>query len=69
MQRPRAHRRWCSSLHLLARAQAGRLRLSLLKIGVQVVRSVRRLVWHVPRAHPHIGAWCTIARGLGAVAH
>jgi hypothetical protein len=53
----------------LARAQAGRLQLALLKIGVQVVRSVRRLVWHLPRAHPHLAAWCTIARGLGAVAH
>jgi hypothetical protein len=52
----------------LARAQAGRLRLVLLKIGVQVVRSVRRLVLHLPRAQAHVDAWCTIARGLGAVA-
>jgi hypothetical protein len=51
----------------LARAQAGRLRLALLKIGVHVVRSVRRLVFHFPRAHPHLEAWRTIARGLGAV--
>lgn len=52
----------------LARAQAGRLRLALLKVGVQVVRSVRRLVFHFPRAQLHVDAWCTIARGLGALA-
>lgn len=52
----------------LARAQVGRLRLALLKVGVQVVRSVRRLVFHFPRAHPHVEAWRAVALGLGAVA-
>lgn len=52
----------------LARAQVGRLRLALLKVGVQVVRSVRRLVFHFPRAHPHADAWRAVACGLGAVA-
>jgi hypothetical protein len=51
----------------LARAQVGRLRLVLLKIGVRVTRSVRRVVLHLPRAHPDIDAWITIARRLGAV--
>lgn len=51
----------------LARAQVGRLRLVLLKIGVHVTRSVRRLVLHLPRAHPDIDAWTTIAQRLGAV--
>lgn len=50
----------------LARAQVDRLRLGLLKIGVQVVRSVRRLVFHFPQAHPHVAAWRTVALGLGA---
>ena len=51
----------------LARAQVPRLRLTLLKIGVHVVCSVRRLVLHLPRAHPDPEAWQQIARGLGAV--
>lgn len=51
----------------LARAQVGRLRLVLLKIGVRVVRSVRRLVLHLPRAHPDPEAWRTIALRCGAV--
>jgi hypothetical protein len=51
----------------LARAQVGRLRLVLLKIGVRVTRSVRRIVLHLPRAHPEPQAWQTIARRLGAV--
>jgi len=51
----------------LARAQVGRLRLALLKVGVQIVRSVRRLDFHFPRAHPHVEAWRTVALGLGAV--
>lgn len=51
----------------LARAQVGRLRLVLLKIGVRVTRSVRRVVLHLPRAHPEPHAWQTIARRFGAV--
>lgn len=52
----------------LAHAQAGRLRLTLLTIGVQVVRSVRRVVLHFPQAHPHATTWRDVALGLGAVA-
>ena len=51
----------------LARAQVGRLRLVLLKIGVRVTRAVRRVVLHLPRAHPDPHAWQTIARRFGAV--
>ena len=51
----------------LARAQVGRLRLVLLKIGVRVTRSVRRVVLHLPRAHPDPHAWQAIARSFGAV--
>jgi hypothetical protein len=51
----------------LARAQVGRLRLVLLKIGVRVTRSVRRIVLHLPRAHPDPHAWRTIATSFGAV--
>jgi Transposase DDE domain group 1 len=51
----------------LARAQVGRLRLILLKIGGRVTRSVRRIVLHLPRAHPDPDAWSHIAARLGAV--
>lgn len=51
----------------LARAQVGRLRLVLLKIGVRVTRSVRRIVLHLPRSHPDPHAWHQIATRLGAV--
>ena len=49
-----------------ARAQVTWLRARLLKLGVQVVRSVRRLVLHLPRATPHLDAWRHIALALGA---
>jgi hypothetical protein len=32
--------------------QVPRLRQALITIGVQVVRSVRRIVLHFPRSHP-----------------
>jgi hypothetical protein len=51
----------------LARAQVGRLRLVLLKIGVRVTRSVRRFVLHLPRTHPDRHAWQAIAASFGAV--
>lgn len=50
-----------------ARAQVSTLRARLLKIGVQVVGSVRRLVLHLPQAYPDIVAWRAIARRLGAI--
>src|SRR5690606_17786717 len=48
----------------LAHAQASRLRQAVLTIGVRVVRSVRRIVLHLPRSHPEITAWRQIAARL-----
>jgi hypothetical protein len=42
------------------------LRERLLKLGVQVVRSVRRIVLHLPTSTPFLDDWCHIARALGA---
>lgn len=50
----------------LAGAQVARLRQALLTIGVRVVRSVRRIVLHLPRSHPTVAAWQQIARTVGA---
>ena len=47
-------------------AQVPRLRQALITIGVQVVRSVRRLVLHFPRSHPDAATWARLARALGA---
>jgi len=49
-----------------ARAQVSTLRERLIKIGVQIVASVRRFVLHLPQAFPDVRAWTTIARRLGA---
>jgi hypothetical protein len=50
-----------------ARAQVGTLRLRLLKLGVWIERSVRRVVMHLPDSAPWRTDWCHIARSLGAV--
>jgi hypothetical protein len=47
-------------------AQVPRLRQALITIGVQVVRSVRRIVLHFPRYHPDAVTWTRLARALGA---
>ena len=47
-------------------AQVPRLRQALITIGVQVVRSVRRIVLHFPRSHPDAATWVRLARALGA---
>ncbi len=49
-----------------ARAQVTWLRERLLKLGVHVVVSVRRIVLHLPIATPHLEAWRHIALALGA---
>ena len=49
-----------------ARTQVTGLRDRLLKLGVQVVVSVRRIVLHLPTSTPDQAAWCHIARALGA---
>ena len=48
-------------------AQVPRLRQALITIGVQVVRSVRRIVLHFPRSHPDAALWARLAGWLGAV--
>jgi hypothetical protein len=49
-----------------ARAQVSTLRERLLKLGVWVERSVRRIVLHLPVAFPYRREWSRIARVLGA---
>jgi hypothetical protein len=49
-----------------ARTQVTGLRERLLKLGVHVVVSVRRVVLHLPTATPHLDAWRHIALALGA---
>ena len=49
-----------------ARTQVTWLRDRLLKLGVQVVASVRRIVLHLPTATADLHAWRRIARALGA---
>jgi hypothetical protein len=49
-----------------ARAQVSTLRERLLKLGVWVERSVRRIVLHLPVAFPYRNEWSRIARVLGA---
>ena len=49
-----------------ARAQVSTLRLELLKIGVQVIASVRRLVLRLPVAFPYRDGWRVIALRSGA---
>ena len=51
-----------------ARAQVATLRLQLLKIGVQVVASVRRLVLRLPAAFAYRDGWCALALRSGAEA-
>jgi hypothetical protein len=49
-----------------ARAQVATLRLELLKIGVQVIASVRRLVLRLPATFPYRDGWRTLALHSGA---
>lgn len=49
-----------------ARAQVATLRLRLLKLGVRVVGSVRRLVLHLPLSAPYASTWRRVALSLGA---
>jgi hypothetical protein len=50
-----------------ARAQVATLRLELLKIGAQVVASVRRVVVRLPAAFPYRDGWRAIAMKSNAV--
>jgi hypothetical protein len=48
-----------------ARAQVSTLRERLLKIGAQVVVSVRRIVLHLPAGLPYLDCWRRVALNLG----
>jgi hypothetical protein len=50
-----------------ARAQVSTLRERLLKLGVWVERSVRRVVLHLPLTFAYRTDWLRIARSVGAV--
>jgi hypothetical protein len=49
-----------------ARAQVATLRDRLLKLGTQVVSSVRRIVLRFPESLPFADTWCRVACSLGA---
>lgn len=49
-----------------ARAQVSILRTRFLKIGAQVVASVRRIVLHLPQTFPYFGSFHRLALRLGA---
>ena len=49
-----------------ARAQVSTLRERLLKLGVHVVASVRRIVLHLPASYPWMKDWKRLAQALGA---
>ena len=50
-----------------ARAQVWMLRERLLKLGAQVVRSVRRVVIHLPASFPYLPTFRKVALGLGVL--
>ena len=50
-----------------ATAQVSTLREKLLKLGVWVEASVRRIVLHLPDSFPYLDEWMRIARSVGAV--
>jgi len=49
-----------------ARAQVSTLRERFLKLGVQVVSSVRRIVLHLPRSFPYFHSFHRLALSFGA---
>ena len=59
--------RWRARETRFARTQVEGLRLSLLKLGVWVRSSTRRVVLSLPRETPYVSEWLQIARSLGAV--
>lgn len=50
----------------LARAQTSTLRMRLIKIAGQMIRSTRRILVRLRKACPDAGTWCRLARRLGA---
>jgi hypothetical protein len=49
-----------------ARVQVSTLRERFLKLGAQVVVSVRRIVLHLPRSFPYLESFHRVALSLGA---
>jgi hypothetical protein len=49
-----------------AGAQVATLRERLIKLGVWITRSARRIVLHLPRACPWLEPWRQVARAVGA---
>ncbi len=60
--------RWQLRRTELARAQVGRLRLLLLKVGAWIRESRRRVTLTLPAAHPYQVLWKHVARAAGATA-
>lgn len=60
--------RWQLRGTKLARAQVGRLRGLLLKVGAWIRESRRRITLTLPAAHPHQVLWKRVARAAGATA-
>ncbi len=50
----------------LARAQTSTLRLRIVKIAGQLIRSTRRLLVRLPRSCPDARIWCKLAYRIGA---
>jgi len=55
-----------SGAHGLRRAQVSTLRERFLKLGVQVIATVRRVVLHLPQAFPYRDSFHRLALSLGA---
>jgi hypothetical protein len=60
--------RLAAALTIMARAQVWTLRERLLKLGVRVVASVRRVVLHLPESFPFRDVFRQVAQQLGAAA-
>jgi hypothetical protein len=60
--------RLCAAGTACARAQVTTLRDRLLKLGAQVISSVRRIVLHLPASFPYQDCWKRVAFSLGAKA-
>ena len=60
--------RWQLRRTELGRAQVGRLRLMLLKVGAWICETRRRVTCVLPAAHPHQVLWKRVARAAGATA-
>jgi hypothetical protein len=63
---PSAFRKTIGTLTKDESRSSERLRERLLKLGVHVVVSARRIVLHLPTSTPDLDAWHHIALALGA---